>query len=125
MVVKSFTKPHTRPESADGTDRQASHGDELERLAGVARALGHPERLRIVFELADGKPRTAGELAGGSSLAQSTVSAHLRALRNGHILRARSDGPRIWYSLRPDALAGFALEIERVSLPAAGGPRQL
>ncbi len=51
-----------------------------------------------------------------SSLAQSTVSAHLQVLRRAGVVGVVRRGPERWYRLRPGTLAAFAREVERLSL---------
>ena len=83
-----------------------------ERLALVAKALGHPARIRILEQFLDHRCRTAQEVVDGCDLAQSTVSEHLRILREAEILSARKDGPRIWYCMRRSVLQQFAEAVE-------------
>lgn len=79
-----------------------------EQLARVARGLAHPSRIAILSQLASGESRTTGDIVTETGLAQSTVSEHLRFLRDAELLAARKDGARIWYCLRPDVIHGFA-----------------
>ncbi|MDH3755194.1 MAG: metalloregulator ArsR/SmtB family transcription factor [Acidimicrobiia bacterium] len=79
-----------------------------ERVAQIARGLAHPARVAIVEQLSDGRPRRAGDIVRESGLAPSTVSEHLRVLREADILASRRDGPRVCYCLRQPVLARFA-----------------
>ena len=45
-----------------------------------------------------------GEIAESAGLAQPLTSKHLRVLRDAGLVRVRIDGPRRWYSLRPEPL---------------------
>jgi ArsR family transcriptional regulator len=82
-----------------------------ERIAQVAKALAHPERVRILEQFETCTPHIAQEIVGESSLAQSTVSEHLRILREAGILFARKDGPRTWYCMRRSILRDFAAAV--------------
>lgn len=73
-------------------------------LARLAKALGHPARVRIVRILLQHKMCICGELVGQLPLAQSTVSQHLKVLRQAGLIEAASDGPRVCYRLAPAAL---------------------
>ena len=75
-----------------------------EVIALIAKALGHPARVRILEQFDQCIPHVAGEIADVSDLAQSTVSEHLRILREADLLFARKDGPRVWYCV-PDSSA--------------------
>jgi DNA-binding transcriptional ArsR family regulator len=50
---------------------------DLRRAAGVFKVLGHPERIRIAFRLAEGRPLTQHQLVEDLPWAQSTVARHL------------------------------------------------
>src|SRR5262245_40128158 len=81
-----------------------------ERAAEVFRALGNPARIRIVRELARRNACVTGDLVGVLPLAQSTVSQHLKVLKDAGIVRGELDGETC-YCLDPDAmlwLTGFA-----------------
>jgi ArsR family transcriptional regulator len=84
-----------------------------ERIAVISKALGHPARVRIVEQFDACIPHVAGEIVGECDLAQSTVSEHLRILREADIVFVRKDGPRSWYCLRRSVLAQYAHAIEQ------------
>jgi ArsR family transcriptional regulator len=69
--------------------------------AEVARALGHPVRIEIVQCIAAHGPLLSGDIVAGSGLAQSTVSEHLRILRDAGIVGVKRDGQRVWNHLLP------------------------
>lgn len=77
-------------------------------VAPAARALGHPARIRIVTFLRENGPAMASEIVEHAGLAQSTVSEHLRLLREAGIVTARAEPPRIIYQLDPDSVVPLA-----------------
>lgn len=82
-----------------------------EPLAALAKALGHPARLRILRLLLDTPGCIGGDIVEAVGLAQSTVSEHLRILKAAGAVRGEIDGPRVCYALNPAAfrdLAAFA-----------------
>ena len=79
-----------------------------EQIARTAKALAHPERIRILELFESGGPRIASDIVAHSTLAQSTVSEHLRILREAGALVARKDGPRTWYCMSRLGLRAFA-----------------
>ncbi len=83
-----------------------------DRIAEIAKAIAHPERVRILEQFESCTPHFAREIVGESTLAQSTVSEHLRILREAGILFARKDGPRTWYCLRRSVLREFAKAVD-------------
>jgi len=66
--------------------------------AEICQALSDPNRILILYELRDGA-RNVGELAEGLSLAQPTVSRHLKVLRDRRMVVATRDGTSIFYRL--------------------------
>ncbi|MDH3539641.1 MAG: metalloregulator ArsR/SmtB family transcription factor [Acidimicrobiia bacterium] len=87
-----------------------------EYLAQVAKALGHPVRIRMLEQFDRCVPHLAGEIVENCALAQSTVSEHLRILREADILFARKDGPRTWYCVRRSVLHAFARAMEDLAV---------
>lgn len=73
-------------------------------LARLAKGLAHPARVRIVRILLRRQMCICGELVGQLPLAQSTVSQHLKVLREAGLVEATEDGPRVCYRLAPAAL---------------------
>lgn len=87
--------------------------EEEERAADVFRALGNPARLRIVRELARRNVCMTSDLVDVLPLAQSTVSQHLKVLKEAGIIRGETDGDPC-YCLEPEAmrwLAAFAVDL--------------
>lgn len=87
-------------------------------LATLARALGHPARIRIVQALIEKQACIGCDLVDEIGLAQSTVSEHLRILRAAGIISGEIEHPRVCYSLNPAALQPLR------EFLAAAGPRQ-
>jgi ArsR family transcriptional regulator len=78
--------------------------DRTRDLARLARALGHPARIRIVRTLIEKQGCIGCELVDETGLAQSTVSEHLRILKAAGIITGQIEHPRVCYSLNPTAL---------------------
>ncbi len=70
--------------------------EEARHLASRLKVLGDPTRMALLLRLAE-RPTSVGELARQFELAQPTVSAHLRALRDAELVTTRRDGPRTLY----------------------------
>ncbi len=82
--------------------RQLRHPEAGEiTLEGVLGALSDPVRLRIVSVLAG----TEGEHPWGDfdvDVCASTLSHHMKALREAGIITHRKEGTRCYVALRPD-----------------------
>ena len=81
----------------------------------VARALGHPTRLQIVEFFRDRCPRNVGDIVSELPLAQSTVSTHLRVLREAGVIRTIRTDSRAWMCMNRSVLRGFADYVNRVT----------
>jgi ArsR family transcriptional regulator len=75
--------------------------DRDEELAVLAKALGHPARVRIIrFLLEQGEGTcVCGDICEEIPLAQSTVSQHLKMLKQAGLICGEVDGPRVCYSI--------------------------
>ena len=97
-------------------------GDEAaaERL----KALGHPVRLAIVRELARRSCCCCSDVCSQLPLAQSTVSQHLKVLKEAGLISFRREGVRSSYVLNRAAFAALRSELEQISalVGAVSGP---
>lgn len=76
-------------------------GDPDEELARLAKAVGHPARVRILRFLLEREECMAGAISDEIPLAQSTVSQHLKVLREAGLIHGQVDGVRICYCVDP------------------------
>jgi len=74
------------------------------QLAQLCKALGHPARVRILKILLERIACVCGEIVEVMPLAQSTVSEHLRVLKQAGLVQGEVDGPRVCYCVNPSAL---------------------
>ena len=76
-------------------------------LASLAKALGHPARVQIVRYLLSRDSCMCGDIVEHLPLAQSTVSQHLKMLKESGLIRGTIDGPRVCYCVEPKVLEAF------------------
>lgn len=69
------------------------------QLAEWCKALAHPARVAILKSLASRKECICGDLVLDLPLAQSTVSQHLKALKQAGLIQGEVDGPRSKYCI--------------------------
>ncbi len=93
-------KCETTPTGGCGVTRQ-----EEERLAALAWGLAHPLRVRILQILAKRESCVCGEIVDKMPVAQSTVSQHLKILKEAGLVQGEIDGPRVCYCINPKSLA--------------------
>lgn len=82
------SEPNYRPVEGEAADRE---------LAALAKAIGHPARVRILRVLAERTSCVCGELVLELDLAQSTVSQHLKVLKEVGLVQGEIDGPSVCY----------------------------
>jgi DNA-binding transcriptional ArsR family regulator len=75
-----------------------------DRLAQLAWAVAHPARVRILRILLARAACVCGELVDQMPLAQSTVSQHLKVLKEAGLVQGEIDGPKVCYCVNPAAL---------------------
>jgi ArsR family transcriptional regulator len=75
-----------------------------DELATLAKALGHPARVQIMRLLVRREACICGDIVDELPLAQSTVSQHLKVLKEAGLIRGDIDGPRVCYCVEPRAL---------------------
>jgi len=77
---------------------------DADRLATMLKALGHPARIEIVRVMAEAGDANCLDLTRHVSLAQSTVSEHLRVLKEAGLIQQCGPGQRSGYCLSREAL---------------------
>jgi ArsR family transcriptional regulator len=75
-----------------------------EELANLAKALGHPARVQIMRLLVRREACVCGDIVDELPLAQSTVSQHLKVLKETGLVKGEIDGPRVCYCVEPRTL---------------------
>jgi DNA-binding transcriptional ArsR family regulator len=83
------------------------HSEDEAFVAGVCKGLAHPARIRILRQLLTAHACTCGELVGELPLAQSTVSQHLKVLRDAGLVRGEVEGPRTCYCVNRETVDRF------------------
>lgn len=79
--------------------KKDSFNDEQVALSEMAKALSHPARIAILQAIAERKTCICGEIVEVLPLAQSTVSQHLKELKEAGFIIGTLDGPRSCYCI--------------------------
>jgi len=82
-----------------------------QRLAAMLKALGNPVRFQIMQVLAEKQTCITGEIVEFTSLAQSTVSQHLKVLREAGLITGEVDGPATCYCLNEKSIRWLKSQI--------------
>jgi ArsR family transcriptional regulator len=81
-------------------------------LAALAKALGHPTRVRILRYLLQQRSCTCAPIVDVIGGAQSTVSQHLKILKNAGLIQGAISGKNTCYCLNPAAFTQLGLAVQ-------------
>lgn len=84
--------------------------ENLQELSRFAKVISHPARLAILSYLAETKSCISGDISDFLPLSRTTVSQHLKELRDAGLIHGEIDGLKINYCLCSDKIGRF-LEI--------------
>ena len=76
-----------------------NYKDGIEALAKYAKALAHPTRVAILKHLENQSCCFTGDLVDVFPLAQSTISQHLKELKNAGLIQGELKPPKIKYCI--------------------------
>ena len=85
---------------------------DADELAAVCKALAHPVRIKIIRHLLMEDRCICGGIVKILPLAQSTVSQHLKILKQAGLVRGNVEGPSICYCVDKKKLASVGEAIE-------------
>ena len=107
IALKTIRKATCQPSDPgdERADLRPVEGPEAdEELAALAKAVGHPARVQILRLLVRRNTCICGDIVDELPLAQSTVSQHLKVLKEAGLIRGDIDGPRVSYCVEPRTL---------------------
>ena len=90
------------------------HREIYEARAEIAKALSHPLRLQIVDILSEREDSCVQDLTEILPASQSSISKHLKILKQAGIVSRRKDGLKNFYSLRAPCVSGFFACLDEV-----------
>ena len=80
----------------------ATKVEDQEQLARFARAMSHPVRVYILNLLARESCCYSGDLSDVLPIAKSTLSQHLKELKNAGLIQGTIESPKIKYCLNKE-----------------------
>jgi DNA-binding transcriptional ArsR family regulator len=81
-------------------------------FAAMCKALGHPARVMIINYLQKIDRCLCGDIVELLPLAQSTVSQHLKCLKEAGFIKGEVEGPKTCYCLDRKMLKKFTLMVD-------------
>ena len=94
--------PNTSNLVTMGLSKSEKFDDQQNELADIAKAIGHPARIAILQFLIESKSCVCGDIVEHLPLSQSTVSQHLKALKEAGMIKGDIDGPSVCYCIHPE-----------------------
>ena len=92
---------------------KSTHQQENEtRLSKMLKALGNPVRFQIMETLAERQTCITNDFVETTQLAQSTVSQHLKVLREAGLIHGEIEGPATCYCIDPEGIRFLKEQIE-------------
>jgi predicted transcriptional regulator len=82
-----------------------------QKMADLAKTLGHPARIAILRILAEKQTCICGEIVEVLPLAQSTVSQHLKELLQADLIQGSVDGLKSCYCINWKTMNEFSTEL--------------
>lgn len=72
---------------------------DLQEIANLFKALGHPARLAILEYLAKAKSCISGDISYELPLSRSTINQHLEVLKSQQLIKGEISGTKVNYCL--------------------------
>jgi len=94
-------------------NKSENFDDNLQELARFARAISHPARLAILKYLAETKTCISGDISDSLPLSRTTVSQHLKELRDLGLIHGEIDGLRVNYCLCSSSIKTYLASFEK------------
>lgn len=76
--------------------------DSQNKIAAMAKVLGHPARISILQHLFQSDSCICGDLVDKIGLAQPTISQHLKELKNVGIIKGNVEGTSVCYCIHKE-----------------------
>lgn len=82
-----------------GATKTEHYTDQQNQIATITKALGHPARIAIIEYLLKVNACICNDIVDELPLAQSTVSQHLKELKNAGLIKGNIEGNAICYCI--------------------------
>ena len=103
-MFRNFTKCETK---------EMDYSDEHIKLARFAKALGHPARVKIMEILANQSCCYSGDIFEELPIARSTLSQHLKELKDSGLIQGEIKPPKIKYCVNTENWSSAKKLIEK------------
>ncbi len=83
-------------------EKERAYSEKEIKIARIAKALGHPVRVYVLGFLSQQSCCYSGDLTDILPIAKSTLSQHLKELRDAGLIQGEIEAPRIRYCLNQE-----------------------
>ena len=83
-------------------EQKKNYNERQERLARIAKALGHPARISIMQFLAAREDCYFGAIHEELPISKATVSQHLKELKEAGLIQGTIELPKVKYCINPE-----------------------
>ena len=90
--------------------------DDLQELAGFAKALAHPARIAILNFLASSGTCINGDISDEIPLSRTTVGQHLKELKKAGLIKGEIEGVRVNYCLNQNVVCQMNAKFDQFLL---------
>jgi ArsR family transcriptional regulator len=90
-----------------GASKSEHFSDKQNKVASLAKALGHPARVAIIEYLLKVDSCICGDIVNELPLSQPTVSQHLKELKSAGLIKGNIEGNAICYCIEESSLDIF------------------
>ena len=98
-----------------GATKTEHFTDYQNHIAILAKALGHPARIAIIEYLMKVDACICGDIVNELTLAQPTVSQHLKELKNAGLIKGNIEGNAICYCIDEKSLSKLQAYLANIS----------
>ncbi|MGL6064438.1 MAG: ArsR/SmtB family transcription factor [Fusobacteriaceae bacterium] len=88
----------------------------MDKQLEILKALAHPVRLNVIYALKDSKTHCVCELQEMWDTSQSSLSQHLKILRDAGIVKSEKIGGWVHYSLSNNDILKILNELKEMKL---------
>jgi predicted transcriptional regulator len=97
-----------------GLSKAILFSEEQNRLANLAKVFAHPARIAIIEFLFKNQTCLVNTLLEELPLSQSTISQHLKEMKNAGIIRGEVDGTNICYCLNSEVMLELSGKLNKL-----------
>ena len=97
-----------------GLSKAILFSDEQNRLATLAKVFAHPARIAIIEYLFKNQSCVVNTLLDELPLSQSTISQHLKEMKNAGIIKGEVEGTNICYCLNSQVMLELSNKLNQL-----------